>query len=71
MESIEYDVKWDKLNEDRFGPMEKSKMTLPKDFVVTFVGSEKEIPVMINGLQDTEYIGMDAEWRPQISKTDD
>jgi hypothetical protein len=53
MESIEYDVKWDKLNEDRFGPMEKSKMTLPKDFVVTFVGSEKEIPAMIKGLQDT------------------
>jgi len=70
MDDIEYDLKWDKLSVDAFGPMEKTKMTLPKGFNVTFIGSEAEIPAMLKGLLDSDYIGMDAEWRPCIAKTD-
>ena len=70
MDEIEYNLKWDGLVEDKFGPMDNKKFRLPKDFKVTFVDTEKEIPAMLKGLLDADYIGMDAEWRPQIAKTD-
>lgn len=41
MDEIEYNLKWDGLVEDKFGPMDNKKFRLPKDFKVTFVDTEK------------------------------
>jgi hypothetical protein len=40
MDGIDYDTKLDRLIEDKFGPTEPKKLTLPKGFPVLFVGSE-------------------------------
>jgi hypothetical protein len=37
---------------------------------VKFVGAQEDIPDLVTGLLDEEFIGVDAEWKPVISKSD-
>ena len=72
IEAIVYDLEQDKRPEDKFAPISTSEkcMQLPSEVSIKFVGKHEDIPDMVTGLLDEEFIGVDSEWRPVISRTD-
>lgn len=58
--------------QDFFGPVTKDPkcMKLEKNVTVAFVDSEAKVTDMEQALMDSDFIGMDAEWRPSISRKD-
>ena len=59
----------DKLNEvidpdqDFFGPRDPSCLSLPPGFPMSQISSEADIP-LLEDLYESNYIGIDAEWKP-------
>ena len=53
---------------DLFCPISASSevLSLPQNVSVTFIGQEKDIP-SLKALMGVPYVGMDAEWRPQMT----
>ena len=37
---------------------------MPPEIKVHSIGEEKDVPVMVKELLDSELIGVDSEWRP-------
>ena len=57
---------------DVFGPVSTDSkcMRLEKNVKVAFVNTESQVLDMEKALLDSDFIGMDAEWRPSISRKD-
>lgn len=65
-----YDPNEDVQPEDKFGPCTQGDFyTLPKEVTVKFIGSEQDVP-SLQQLLGKSYIGIDSEWRPQMTKFD-
>lgn len=55
---------------DQFGPASGNQcLRLPPSLRVHFIGTEKDCE-LLRSLVGREFVGMDSEWRPQMTKFD-
>ena len=70
MANIVYDEEKDLLPIDQFGPVaDTPSLKLPADLEVKFIHKVEEIQ-LLKTLIGKEYVGMDSEWRPTMTKFD-
>jgi hypothetical protein len=58
----------DKIIKDQFGPSQPDQMYLPSTVNVKIIDSEEDIQSMVDSLNGSEFIGMDAEWLANTHK---
>ena len=69
LDQIYYDPKKDPVPYDSFGPLTpEGCLTLPKTVKVEWVGAVDEIN-KLDLLLKEPFIGVDTEWRPQMSRS--
>jgi hypothetical protein len=69
MEQIVYDPTQDLQPDDKFAPCSVGSdvLHLPKDVAVKFIGQESDV-ISLRQMIGKPFIGMDSEWRPQMTK---
>jgi len=67
---LSYDPSQDQYPQDQFGPTSSNQcLRLPAHVKVTFIGTEKDCEIL-RSLTGKDMVGMDSEWRPQMTKFD-
>ena len=71
LKAVEYDEKLDTslMKYDAFEPLSRpinEYMELPKDVKLEWIGTDEDVPKLEILLKD-EFIGVDSEWRPQLT----
>jgi hypothetical protein len=75
LQPVVYDLQQDtSIMMDSFGPIsaeteEEKYIRLPQEHSVHFVSTEQEVQQMVSELGGSDFIGVDGEWRPTISKS--
>ena len=69
MNIVSFDAEKDReeRSRDGFGPVTPNTLALPPHFQVHFIGDESACELLLD-LVGKPVIGLDAEWRPNLTK---
>lgn len=69
MAEIKYNPNKDQRPVDKFAPINKECIRLPESVKVKFVSTEEDVKEL-KCLVGAPFIGMDSEWKPQLTSFD-